>query len=163
MNTSPANPLPDLNRESPAPASSRSPGTSRLNWGTLSLWALAGVLGGALALTLSTPTSTLPSESSALADMGAWNNEMSAVTLSIGGTDDLLVVLDARSESLLVYSILNQRSVQFRFRERLPALFAAARVNDTNRPGGRGGGGGGGTGPIGNPNPPGVPANPTPR
>ena len=50
-----------------------------------------------------------------------------------GGNEDLLIVLDNRSEQLSVYRVLNQSSLQMLQRVDLPTLFEAARAKALGR------------------------------
>jgi hypothetical protein len=99
--------------------------------GVLALWAFAGVMAGLVLVALTRPGAVLPSERAALADVAVAGGEMSAVTVNMGGNDDILVVLDQRTDYLLVYGVFNQRVVEFRARESLAELFATVRpAND---------------------------------
>lgn len=67
-------------------------------------------------------------------DLAVGSSEYAALSLDQGGNDDILLVLDQRSESLMVYSVVNQRAVELRAREDLTELFAAARAGGGGRP-----------------------------
>ena len=47
--------------------------------------------------------------------------------------EDLLFVLDSRTEQIMVYRVDNMQSVTLRDRQSLPALFAAARTRSQGR------------------------------
>ena len=48
-------------------------------------------------------------------------------------SEDVLLVLDSRSEQLLVYRVENLQAVQLRDRQSLPGLFTAARARNQGR------------------------------
>lgn len=60
------------------------------------------------------------------ADVAAQSGDYAALTVD-SGVDDLLVVLDQRTESLMVYHVKNQTSLEFRGREDVRDLFTQAR------------------------------------
>lgn len=59
-------------------------------------------------------------------DLVAQRGDFVALTVD-GGTDDVLVVLDQRAESLMVYHVANQQSLVFKGRQDLRELFYQAR------------------------------------
>jgi len=66
----------------------------------------------------------------ALADVAIPGAEHAAVT-SDGGGDDILVIVDQRSEDLLLYRPVNGKTVDFKGRHALRQLFAEARANSS--------------------------------
>ncbi len=72
-------------------------------------------------------------DSSAHADMTVTNQSYSMMTTD-GGTDEVLVVIDSRQESLLVYRVDSGNKMQLHRRESLDALFANARAQLFPRP-----------------------------
>ena len=68
----------------------------------------------------------------AKADLVAGTGSLTALTVS-AQVDDVLIVVDNRSESLLAYKLLNQNSLQLFNTYHLPRLFTEAR----NRAAGR--------------------------
>jgi hypothetical protein len=142
--------------QSSAPETAPTGREARWTWGrrfgVLALWAFAGIMAGLVLVALTRPGATLPSERLAMADVAVAGGEMSAVTVNMGGNDDILVILDQRTDYLLVYGVFNQRVVEFRSRESLPELFASVRpANDPRSTPGQPGVGvpGGGTFPPG--------------
>jgi hypothetical protein len=65
----------------------------------------------------------------AIADVAVAGADHGMLT-SEGGGDDVLIVLDQRSESLLLYRPLNGRSVDFRGRFNLRDIFSEARATN---------------------------------
>ncbi|MEN0019349.1 MAG: hypothetical protein AAF747_00535 [Planctomycetota bacterium] len=66
--------------------------------------------------------SGIASADSTVIDVGT----MTMLTVS-GGSEDVLVLLDDRTETLRVYQVRNQDSVELHSSQSLPTLFAAAR------------------------------------
>lgn len=60
-------------------------------------------------------------------DLTTQGPDHAALTLEIGSGEDMLVLLDQRSESLLMYRVRNQSALEFRGRQDLRELFGEAR------------------------------------
>lgn len=112
-----------------AASGGESTGERRLAMGTrglvLSAMALSALLGYVLAS---------GAGNRAMADEAVARGDAAMLTLDRGNGDDMLVVLDERTESLLFFGVANQRMLEFKAIERLPALFAAARRSGSPRP-----------------------------
>jgi len=87
------------------------------------LWVSAGVLA---ALTIVQGAGLL--DRPAYADMVADTSGYTIMTTD-GGTDEILVVIDDRQETLMVYRHQNRERLQLLDRESLPDLFTRARAN----------------------------------
>lgn len=92
---------------------------------------IAGWLGGgrttlalACLLVLALAWAMLPP---ARAEMVTQTGGFVAMTAS-GGNEDVLYVIDNRSEQLLVYKVVNQKSLELLQRTALPDLFASAKA-----------------------------------
>lgn len=72
-------------------------------------------------------------ESTARAEMATTSGSYSIMTTD-GGNDEILVVVDSRQESLMVYRTMNNRSLKLLEREELSSLFARARARTIGRP-----------------------------
>lgn len=72
-------------------------------------------------------------ESTAYAEMATTNASYSMMTTD-GGNDEILVVVDSRQESLLVYRTMNNTSLKLLDREDLSSLFSRARARAVGRP-----------------------------
>lgn len=103
----------------------RIPTLSTDGWLTASALALGGLLAF---LWVSRPTAPAPFESSALA--GPMVSHAGGVTLmtSDAGTDEVLVVLDARTESMLVYRVDSSSVFELLQRASLPQMFTDAKT-----------------------------------
>lgn len=105
------------------------------------LWLSAGVLAALVALELASLSPRGPGPESVdgpapvrLGDVASASSDYAVLSVDQGGNDDIVVVVDQRSESLLVYSVVNQRSVELRAREDLSDLFNRARGGAGGRP-----------------------------
>lgn len=92
------------------------------------LWMSAGILaaliivqGGALI------------ESPAIAEMATTNGSYSIMTTD-GGNDEVLVLVDSRQESLMVYRVVNGHDFRMLEREELSSLFTRARARAMGTP-----------------------------
>jgi hypothetical protein len=85
------------------------------------LWASAFVL---IALIVIQAGRLGPSE--ARADLVASGGELTALTVE-STSDDVLLVVDNRTDALMAYKIINQRELEHRKTYNLPRLFADAR------------------------------------
>lgn len=103
----------------------RVPSLSADGWLAASALALGGVL---LFLWSSRPAGPSPFESTALA--GPMVAHAGGVTLmtSDAGTDEVLVVLDARTESMLVYRVNSSSTFELLQRASLPQMFTDAKT-----------------------------------
>ena len=63
----------------------------------------------------------------ASAEMVTHAGNYTALTCDVGGSEDVLLVLDGRKELLLVYRMENQTALEFYKRYELPRLFQDAR------------------------------------
>lgn len=63
----------------------------------------------------------------------AQSGDYTAMTVD-GGNEEILVVLDGRSERLFVYKVLNQTSVQLYQREDVSRIFGDARARSRGNP-----------------------------
>jgi len=86
------------------------------------LWASAAAL---TALVLLATTGAF--DRSAHAEMTATTGGYTALTTD-GGSDEVLVVTDDRSESLMVYQVLSGKKLELLDKHELPDLFRAART-----------------------------------
>lgn len=92
------------------------------------LWISAGLLAG---LIIVRGAGMLESE--ALADMTTTSQSYSMMTTD-GGTDEVLVVVDSRQESLMIYRVDSSNQLQLYKREQLGPLFSRARAQGPIRP-----------------------------
>ena len=92
-------------------------------WLTVSALALLGVVVGVAAW---------PTPASAAREV-TQSGDYTALTCD-GGNEDILVVLDGRSEQLFVYKVQNQTSVQIMQREDVSRIFADARARTRGNP-----------------------------
>lgn len=99
----------------PAPASRFSP--------TAILWASAFILVGLIVVQAGRLAGAWIS--TARADLVSSVADYTTLTLTSQSSEDVLVVLDGRSEQLYVYRIENQKRFEFLNRYDLPAMFAA--------------------------------------
>ncbi len=79
-----------------------------------------------LGLLVALLTGLAPHEPRAWADAAVRSEGHSMITTK-AGPDEVLMVIDDRAETLLVYEVVNQSEVQLSARENLPRLFEAAR------------------------------------
>ncbi len=80
----------------------------------------------ALTLLIALIVKIAPHEPRAWADAAVRSNDHAMITTK-AGPDEVLVVIDDRAETLLVYEVINQSEVRLSSRESLPKLFEAAR------------------------------------
>jgi len=73
----------------------------------------------------------------ALADMVGDAGSYTAMTTA-SGSEELLYLVDDRSEMLMVYRVVNGRAVEMMDRQSLPQMFSAARASWLGAPQGRG-------------------------
>ncbi len=92
------------------------------------LWVCAGVLVGLIML-----QGGGFFESQAMAEMATTSGTYSMMTTD-GGNDEILVVVDSRQESLMVYRTLNTRELVMLDREELSSLFSRARARAVGSP-----------------------------
>ena len=92
------------------------------------LWISAGVLA---ALILVQGAGML--DSPAMGDMTTTQQSYSMMTTD-GGTDEVLVLIDSRQESMLVYRVDSSNTLQLLKREQLDAMFSRARAQLAVRP-----------------------------
>lgn len=92
------------------------------------LWVCAGVLVGLIML-----QGGGFFESQAMAEMATTSGTYSIMTTD-GGNDEILVVVDSRQESLMVYRTLNTRELVMLDREELSSLFSRARARAVGSP-----------------------------
>lgn len=92
------------------------------------LWVSAGVLAGLIVV-----QGGGLFESAAHAEMAVSNGSYTMMTTD-GGNDDILVVVDSRQESLMVYRTFNKNEVRLIEREELSGLFSRARARAMGRP-----------------------------
>ena len=85
------------------------------------LWASAFVLAALLIMQAGKGTPAV-----AFADVVNQGNEFGMLSV-VNGSDDILVVLDQRSEDLLVYSVVGTSSLDFKGRQSLKEIFFNAR------------------------------------
>lgn len=101
----------------PAAPADTTPRADRSGW----LWVSAGVLA---ALTVVQGAGLL--DRPAYAEMSSQKSSYAMMTTD-GGSDEILVVLDDRNETLMVYRVENRQRVDLLDREALPEVFARAR------------------------------------
>jgi len=92
------------------------------------LWLTAGVLAGLIVV-----QGAGMLESEAVADMTTTTQSYSMMTTD-GGTDEVLVIVDSRQESLMIYRVDSSNQLQLYKREQLGPLFSRARAQGTPRP-----------------------------
>lgn len=92
------------------------------------LWLSAGILAGLIVV-----QGAGMFESEAYADMTTTMQSYSMMTTD-GGTDEVLVVVDSRQESLLIYRVNLNNRLQLYKREQLGPLFTRARAQGAVRP-----------------------------
>lgn len=93
--------------------------TNRVHAG---LWGLAAALSGLILLR----SGSLPGNA-ALAEMVSQAGEFTMLTTD-SGTEEVLVVLDNRSEQLLVYRVLAQKTLELMQNVSVARMFEAARL-----------------------------------
>lgn len=84
------------------------------------LWASAFVLAGLILLQAGRP-------GEARADLVASVGGVTALTVAGASSEDLLMVIDGRSEELFVYRVENQNNLELYRRYNLPRMFSDAR------------------------------------
>tara|TARA_R110002073_G_scaffold118918_1_gene258541 strand:+ start:427326 stop:427706 length:381 start_codon:yes stop_codon:yes gene_type:complete len=92
------------------------------------LWVSAGILAG-----LIVAQGGGFFESTAQAEMATSSGSYSLMTTD-GGNDEILVVVDSRQESLMVYRTFNKNEIRMLEREELSGLFSRARARAMGRP-----------------------------
>jgi hypothetical protein len=92
------------------------------------LWVSAGVLAA-----LITVQGAGLLDSPAYAEMTTTSQSYSMMTTD-GGTDEVLVVIDSRQESLLIYRVDSTNTLQLYKREQLDTMFTRARARLSPRP-----------------------------
>jgi len=100
------------------------------------LWARAGLVCSAMVLSTLLAIALVRSgapASAGMVDLVASAGDFAMLTTD-GGSDDVLVVLDQRSESLLLYRVANQQRVEFYGRQSLKDLFTTARAMSGEAP-----------------------------
>ena len=117
--TNNARPSTGINPPKPSRRKVREPG-----W----LWVSAGVLAAMIVVQGSGVF-----ESPALAEMATTNGSYSMLTTD-GGNDEILVVVDSRQESLMVYRTVNNNALVLLEREELSSLFTRARARAMGGP-----------------------------
>ena len=86
------------------------------------LWASAAALAGLIVVQLT----RIGAPTLVMADLVAQSGDFALLTFS-GGNDDVLLVLDQRTESLLMYGVRGQNALEFKGRQDLRELFFDAR------------------------------------
>ncbi len=104
----------------------------------LALWASAFVLAGLVLVQVRMATvahgappifgGAQPASAGMVAQAGGYT-----VMTSESGNEDIMVLLDSRSEELFVYHVENQSSIQLLERQNVPGLFAEARARAQGR------------------------------
>lgn len=112
------NTTPPTNTNPPTDTVATTPARGSDGW----LWASAAALS---ALVLLATTGAF--DRSAHAEMTATTGGYSALTTD-GGSDEVLVVTDDRSESLMVYQVLSGKKLELLAKHELPDLFRGARA-----------------------------------
>ncbi|MBC7834606.1 MAG: hypothetical protein H7Y88_05835 [Phycisphaerales bacterium] len=107
--------------------SSRSAGRGRA-----ALWASAAVLAGLVIVQAGRVWPGLLSAPEARADLVTQLGEYSLITF-YGGNDDVLAVVDGRSEEVYLYQTTGQSRLEYIGRESLPDIFARGRVLGAGR------------------------------
>lgn len=92
------------------------------------LWVSAGILAGLIIV-----QGGGFFESTAKAEMATSSGSYSLMTTD-GGNDEILVVVDSRQESLMVYRTFNKNEVRMLEREELSGLFSRARARAMGGP-----------------------------
>ncbi len=92
------------------------------------LWVSAGVLAAMIIVQGSGVF-----ESPAQAEMATTSGAFSMLTTD-GGNDEILVVVDSRQESLMVYRAMNNNALELLEREELSSLFTRARARAMGGP-----------------------------
>jgi len=92
------------------------------------LWMCAGVLTGLIML-----QGGGFFESQAMAEMATTSGTYSIMTTD-GGNDEILVVVDSRQESMMVYRTMNTKELVLLDREELSSLFSRARARAMGGP-----------------------------
>jgi hypothetical protein len=95
---------------------------------TIVLWASAFVLAGLILVQAGRSGS-----SEARADLVSSVGGLTALTVAGASSEDLLLVIDGRSEELFVYRVENQQNVELQRRYSLPRMFSDARGQGPGR------------------------------
>lgn len=69
----------------------------------------------------------------ARADLVAASGNVTALTVEASNSNDVLLVLDGRSEELLVYKVENQTNVELHKKYNLPRMFSDARARSAGK------------------------------
>ncbi len=69
----------------------------------------------------------------ARADVVATSGNVTALTVEASNSNDVLLVLDGRSEELLVYKVENQSNVELHKKYNLPRMFSDARARASGK------------------------------
>lgn len=100
------------------PDASSPPAHRSGNW----LWVSAGVL-AALVVVQGAGLLDRTAKAEMVADKGGY-----VLMTTEGGSDEMMLVIDERNETLMVYKVENQRRVELQDRQVLPDLFNRARA-----------------------------------
>jgi hypothetical protein len=76
----------------------------------------------------------LLSGTEAQADLVATSGTLTALTVEASNSNDVLLVLDGRSEELLVYKVENQTNIELHKKYNLPRMFSDARGRSGGKP-----------------------------
>jgi hypothetical protein len=111
--------------------SNRTTRDTRVSPGAATLWASALII---VALIL-TQASKLAGPSAAHAGMVSEIGDLVVLTASAGNNEDVLVILDGRSEKILIYGVNGQRQLEYRSNYEVGDLFVQGRqsVGKRNR------------------------------
>lgn len=111
-------------------SSKSNPTSARIDSGAAALWASAMVI---LALVI-LQAGRLNSGKQALADVISVDDTV-LLTAAVDGTEDILCVMDSRTDTLLVYGVVNRNTIELRETVNLAELFQTSR--GPTGPGGR--------------------------
>lgn len=95
---------------------------ARIDSGAAALWASAMII---LALVI-LQAGRLGAGKQALADVISVDDTV-LLTASVDGTEDILCVMDSRTDTLLVYGVVNRNTIELRETVNLAELFQASR------------------------------------
>lgn len=70
----------------------------------------------------------------AKADLVSTSGSVTALTVEASNSNDILIVLDGRSEEIMVYKIENQTSIELHKKLNLPRMFSEARGRSAGKP-----------------------------
>ncbi len=101
----------------------------RGNW----LWISAGLMIGLIVIQGGGMFESLFSGSQARAEMVSSTGTYTMMTTD-GGNDEILVIVDSRQESMMIYRNINNTELRLLDREELSGLFARARARTMGRP-----------------------------